>query len=191
MSPSVFLLAAFSLCGLLGCSLPLVAQPGAPENAEAPHYDASTLEERVLHEVNRIREEYARQPVRLDSNLATIARAHSLDMRERDFVAHQNPDGAFPGDRALRAGYRFREFGENLFRGRLYDVITRSGGGLEERTFYRWHTPDAMAELVVQMWLESPGHRENMLAGRYDYGGVGIVIGQDHYVFITLNLSAR
>lgn len=176
---------------LFGCSLSPVAQPMVRSLAEPPAYDAADLEQRVLQAVNRLRQTEGRVPVRGDSALAAIARAHSRDMRDRGFVAHRNPDGRSPGERAHRSAYTFREFGENIFRGRLYDIITQTRNGDEERVFHRWYTPDAFANFVADMWMESPGHRENMLAERYDYGGVGIVVEEDYYVFVTLNLSAQ
>lgn len=183
-------LLAFGLLVVMGCSISPAAQPTATSPNQPPAYDTIDLEDRILREVNRVRRDAGREPLELDPRLAEIARGHSRDMRDRDFIAHRNPDGLAPGGRASRAGYRFLEFGENLFRGRLYDILTRSGGDSQTRTFYRWHTPKALAELVAQLWLESPSHRENMLAGRYDHGGVGVVIGVDHYVSVTLNLSA-
>jgi uncharacterized protein YkwD len=112
-------------------------------------------------------------------------------MRDRVFFAHRNPDGQRAGDRARRAGYAFRSYGENLFRGHLYDTINEIRRGDHVETAYVWHTPDTLARLVVQSWLESPGHRTNMLSPAFDFGGVGIAIGPEHAVLATLNLSAR
>lgn len=175
---------------VLGCGLPPRVQPNTSPDA-APRLELPDLEARVLNEVNRVRRGAGRSALRPDPELAAIARDHSRDMRDRRFVAHRNPDGLTPGERALRADYGFRHFGENLFGGRLYESRALAREGNRTYVTYRWHTPEGLATLVASMWMESPGHRENMLAGNFDYGGVGIAIGPESEVFVTLNLSAR
>lgn len=171
-----------------GCA---AAQPLPDAGTARPHYDLPDLERRVLGELNRVRRTRGRAPLAPDTALAAIARAHSADMRDRGFFAHHNLDGQRGGDRARRAGYGFRTFGENLFRGRLYDTVNHIRRGDHVTTAYLWHTPGDLAALVVAMWMESSGHRDNMLSPAFDFGGVGIAIGADHDVFVTLNLSAR
>ena len=189
LRPPLVLL-ALSLLFAAGCTPTLpAAQPAAPH--EKPHFDLPDVERRVLRELNEVRGQHGRARLDADSALTALARAHSEAMQRRGFFAHQDPDGRRGGDRARAAGYRFRAFGENLYRGRLYDTITRSRTGDRTTTSTLWHTPDALATLVVQMWMESPGHRDNMLSAEFDYGGVGIAVGGEDDVFVTLNLSAR
>ena len=184
-------LSSVLLLGVLlmaGCTRP-VAQPAAPD--EKPYFDLPDLELRVLRELNAVRGRHGAAPLAPDSALAAIARGHSEAMQRRGFFAHQDPDGYRGGDRARLAGYAFRTFGENLYRGRLYDTLTHARIGDRTTTSTLWHTPDTLADLVVTSWMESPGHRENMLSAAFAYGGVGVAVGADEEVFITLNLSAR
>lgn len=190
------LLHAFLGLGLLltvGCgTVRPSAQPRSGATSEpAPHFDLPDLERRVLRELNEVRQDRQRERLRPDSALAAIARAHSEAMRTRGFFAHMDPDGHRGGDRAQAANYPFRAFGENLYRGRLADTVTeiRQGGRSTFSTL--WHTPDTLARLIVQSWMESPGHRDNMLSTVFDNGGVGIAVGPDDEVLVTLNLSAR
>lgn len=186
-----------SLSALLGLSLVLAlgsgcatAQPRADGwSTDRPDFDLPSLEQRVLNEVNRTRRSLGRASLRTDSALAALARSHSTDMLDRGFFDHRNPDGRYAGDRARAEGYAFRSFGENLFRGRLYDTVNHIRRGDEVTTDYLWYTPDELAELTVAMWVESPGHRTNMLSPDFDAGGVGIAVGPDAEVFVTLNLS--
>lgn len=173
----------------LGCA---TAQP-RPDgwSAEPPDFDLPSLEQRVLNEVNRTRRSLGRATLRTDSALAALARTHSADMLTRDFFAHRNPDGRYAGDRARSADYAFRSFGENLFRGHLYDTVNHIRRGDVVTTDYLWYSPDELAALTVAMWMESPGHRTNMLSPDFDAGGVGIVVGREAEVFITLNLSGH
>ncbi|MEP0546469.1 MAG: CAP domain-containing protein [Rhodothermales bacterium] len=187
-SPHVLLVLALLLAA--GCTTPRpAAQPSAP--AARPHFDLPDLERRVLREVNVVRDRHGHARLDADTALAALGRAHSDAMQRRGFFAHADPEGRRAADRARRASYPFRALGENLYRGRLYDTVTRSRIGDRTTTSTLWHTPDALAALVVQMWMESPGHRDNMLSTSFDYGGVGIAVGAGDEVFVTLNLSAR
>lgn len=191
--PSRFFSTLPVLCLVLalgaGCA---TAQP-RPDgwSPERPDFDLPSLEQRVLNEVNRTRRSLGRATLRADSALAALARGHSADMLRRDFFAHRNPDGRLAGDRARAAGYAFRSFGENLFRGHLYDTVNHIRRGDVVTTDYLWYTPDELAELTVAMWMESPGHRTNMLSPNFDFGGVGLAVGPNAEVFITLNLSGH
>ncbi len=156
-----------------------------------PFFDVAELERGVLREVNRVRREQRRAPLLADTSLAAVARAHSHAMLHRRFFAHRDPHGRRVGDRARQAGYAFERLGENLFRGRLYDTVTTTRRGDEVRTSYFWYTPGELAALAVERWMESPGHRENMLSAGYAFGGVGLAVGPEFEVLLTLNLSAR
>ncbi len=68
------------------------------------------------------------------------------------FFSHTGSDGSLPWDRAARFGYSFSYLSENLYMG--------SGG---------YNSPGA----AVQAWLNSPGHRENMLYPNAVHIGVG------------------
>lgn len=192
MPPRLRFLLLIGILLVAGCTSTVIeAQPVRPQSQANPQVDLRDLERRILGAINDRRRLDGQHVLWPDTSLAALARTHSRDMRDREFVAHRNPDGLRAGERARQAGYVYRELGENLFQGRLYDTIAHTRRGTEEQTFYLWYAPDELADLVATMWMESPSHRENMLAGRYDYGGVGIAIGSDYNVFVTLNLSAR
>lgn len=86
--------------------------------------------------------------VRTEPKLAVAALAHSRDMVDRDYFSHDSPDGKGPGDRATAAGYP-NWSGENIAKG----------------------YPDAAA--VVQGWMNSPGHKANILNCSSKATGVG------------------
>ncbi|TFV65843.1 UNVERIFIED_ORG: CAP domain-containing protein [Bacillus sp. AZ43] len=90
-------------------------------------------------------------PVSADEGLAGVARAHSADMRDRGFFDHVNPDGLDPFDRADRSGVSARA--ENI----------------------AWGQRDA-AE-VMDAWMNSAGHRANILDCGLTRLGVGVVEG--------------
>ncbi|MFD9911058.1 CAP domain-containing protein [Streptomyces sp. NPDC059063] len=92
-------------------------------------------------------------PLAPDPRLAAAAQAHSADMVARAFYAHTAPDGSEPWDRAAAAGSAHRRVGENIACGQ------RSPGE------------------VVTGWMNSPGHRANILKPSFTHLGVGFAGG--------------
>ncbi|MFH8788344.1 CAP domain-containing protein [Streptomyces roseoverticillatus] len=93
------------------------------------------------------------RPLAADHRLAAAAQAHSDDMVARDFYAHTSPEGSEPWDRARAAGAPHPGIGENIACGQR--------GAAE----------------VVQGWMNSPGHRANILKPDFAYIGVGYATG--------------
>lgn len=93
------------------------------------------------------------RPLAADAPLATAAQAHCADMVARDFYAHTSPDGGRPWDRAAAAGSRRSTIGENIACGQR-----------------------SPAE-VVDGWMNSPGHRANILKPEFTHIGVGFAGG--------------
>jgi hypothetical protein len=106
------------------------------DDAPDPHSDRLT---EVVALTNRQRADRGLVPVVPSARLAAAARAHNDDMVRRGFFAHECPDGGSVADRVRAAGYDFRVVAENLAAG--------------QRT----------AAEVVQGWMDSPGHRANLL----------------------------
>jgi len=88
--------------------------------------------------------------LRLNPILAKVARAHSQDMAENNYFAHNSQDGTSPFTRMSRAGYKYTIAAENI------------AGGQQ--------TPAA----VMAAWMASQGHRENILDCRLTELGVGL-----------------
>lgn len=89
-----------------------------------------------------------------------VALAHSADMADRGFFNHSNPDGLSPFDRIGRAGISYRAAGEN---------IALTGGG---------------AQSVLDLWLGSSGHRQNIERCGYTHHGVGLEANYWTHVFL-------
>ncbi|MGA4838463.1 CAP domain-containing protein [Streptomyces sp. G45] len=92
-------------------------------------------------------------PLAPDPRLAAAAQGHSADMVARGFYAHTAPDGSEPWDRAAAAGSTHRRIGENIACGQ--------------------RSPTE----VVTGWMNSPGHRANILKPSFTHLGVGFVGG--------------
>ncbi|MGI9037716.1 MAG: CAP domain-containing protein [Gemmatimonadota bacterium] len=93
-------------------------------------------------------------------DVADVAAAHSEDMIARGYFAHTNPDGKGPGARLSAARIANTAWGENLARG----------------------TTDAGT--VLDLWLNSPGHRANIEQCSFTQHGVGLVADHWTHVFI-------
>jgi uncharacterized protein YkwD len=121
------------------------------DNSLAPALtlDASKFERDVFDLTNAERAKHGLPPFIWDDRLAAAARAHSADMASRGFFAHINPDGLDPFDRMKKAGISYRIAAENIAYG--------------QRT----------AQAVVTSWMNSPGHRANILHGTLTHLGVG------------------
>ncbi|MFI0191912.1 sigma-70 family RNA polymerase sigma factor [Streptomyces sp. NPDC017082] len=122
------------------------AAPATPRSRPAP---AGTVAQ-VVALVNKERATAGCGPVTEDPQLEAAAQGHSDDMAARDFFDHTNPDGAGPGERVTAAGYRWSTYGENIARGQ--------------------QDPRA----VMDSWMNSPGHRANILNCAFQDIGVGV-----------------
>ncbi|MFJ5551648.1 CAP domain-containing protein [Streptomyces sp. NPDC093225] len=126
--------------------------PTPSRTAEAPVQEsASAVEAAVLTLVNQERARAGCGPVRQNPPLAALAGAFSKDMAVRGFFDHTDPDGRNPWDRANAVGIGGLG-GENIARGQ----------------------GDAAA--VMAAWMNSPGHRENILNCEFRTLGVGVYL---------------
>ncbi|MFD7295025.1 CAP domain-containing protein [Streptomyces sp. NPDC059897] len=139
---------------------PSTSAPSTPARTKAPSGagggSATTSEKaaaaQVLSLVNQERSKVGCSAVTADSGLASLATAFSDDMAARDFFDHTDPDGATPWDRAKKAGITDLG-GENIARGQ------------------------ANAQSVMDSWMNSPGHKANILNCDFKTLGVGVHFG--------------
>ena len=123
--------------------------------------DAAGPLDEVVDRTNAERARHGLPPLALDARLAAAAQAHSADMMRRDFFAHESPDGRQVWDRAVAEGYAYRKVAENIAAG--------------QRT----------ADEVVRGWMESDGHRANILDRDLTQIGVGRAEGGSYGVYWT------
>jgi uncharacterized protein YkwD len=116
--------------------------------------DLTAIRAELLEMVNAERRKAHLPPVQLQHQLNQTAQDYADDMLARDFYGHDSPEGTTVMDRARAAGYRGRRTGENLANG-----------------------PESVAE-VMRRWMESKGHRANILGRHYREVGFGVAIGK-------------
>lgn len=188
-----------SLLGVvaLGCAQAQPAQPAAdafaPRIAQPP-VEARTLAHALHEEVNVQRHHHRMPALAWNDTLEAIGRRYSADMATRSFFAHVDPEGRTPTDRARAAGYSCVKegpdhvttgVGENLFATSLYGSIRVVTEGDSETRLYAWKELEAIVREVVDGWMNSPGHRRNILEARFDREGLGVVITENDRVYIT------
>jgi uncharacterized protein YkwD len=125
-----------------------IPQATSPEPV-ATSSSANSYIQQILDLTNSERTKGGLQPLRLNAKLNESAQAHSQDMAIADYFSHTGANGSNAGDRAASAGYHYSSLGENIAAGYI--------------------TP----EEVVQGWMNSPGHRANIMNGSYQELGVG------------------
>lgn len=118
-----------------------------------------------------------------DEQLAIVARDHSLDMAENDYFSHTGLDGSKPTDRAIRHGYDVhKELGNGWYSDGIAENIAKMPTGNVIGVGYVSSDADSIGKAHVDSWMESPGHRENILKGDYDVIGVGVAYDGLNYV---------
>ncbi|MBI5079955.1 MAG: hypothetical protein HZB17_01430 [Chloroflexi bacterium] len=128
----------------------------APATATSASSSCATLnanfENTVIVLLNAERAKAGLGQLTAQPQLMSAARAHSVDMACKNFLSHTGSDGSSPFDRMARFGYSFSAAAENVY----------AGGG-----------PFNSPEAAVAGWMNSPGHRTNILNGAYVHIGSG------------------
>ena len=124
-----------------------------------PQQDSTTqeFETQVVRLVNQIRQENGLQPLTANWELSRVARYKSRDMKDNRYFSHTSPTYGSPFQMIKAFGLSFRTAGENIAKG--------------------YATPQA----VVNGWMNSSGHRANILNPSYRQIGVGYVSGGNYW----------
>ena len=156
-------------------------------------FDSKLVEDYIFEFTNEEREQRGLKKLISFTVIENIARNHSIDMSERNFYDHVNPDGQDPTDRARKSGYLCKkDFGtyytqglaENIAQSYTYSSYMTLG----VKSSYNWIADEkTLAKQIVDGWMNSKGHRENILNPQYDRIGVGVEINSDETVYSTQN----
>ncbi len=153
---------------LWGCNgSVLTSNDSAGEGASSLCSDASfnsdlnpnVLEICILTNIERANAD--KEYLTLDEALSSVAQAHAEDMVNRAFFSHTNPDGLSAFDRLSNAGISYQAAAENIAAGQT------------------------SAELAMDGWMNSPGHKSNILGETYTKIGIGYY--QNYWVQVFTN----
>lgn len=131
--------------------------PGQVINIPTTDSTVTTYEQEVIRLVNEIRVENGLKALSYDWELSRVARYKSQDMKDNNYFSHTSPVYGSPFQMMKNFGISFRSAGENIAKG--------------------YRTPQA----VVNGWMNSSGHRANILNASYTHIGVGYVSGGNYW----------
>lgn len=147
--------------------------------------------ETLVHEyVNERRSDHGFAPLDFDTELREIARYHSKDMARNDYFSHESPSGETRSDRYDEFGYDCRAYvdedryytgAENILY-TYYDTNVTTDDGT-----VRYTNADELARGIVRGWMNSEGHRENILMDAWNNEGIGLYVTSDGKVYATQN----
>ena len=130
---------------------PDLIYPGQILNIPTTSSSVTSFEQEVIRLVNEIRIENGLRPLTYDWELSRVARYKSQDMKDNKYFSHTSPVYGSPFQMMKSFGISYRSAGENIAKG--------------------YATPEA----VVEGWMNSPGHRANILNSSFTHIGVGYV----------------
>jgi uncharacterized protein YkwD len=131
--------------------------PGAVRSAVDSRTSMAALEGGVLSEVNTVRAAHGLHPLRLSPQLSAAARQHTSEMLTDGYFEHESFSGS-PFWKRIQRFYSQGSFahwsvGENLL----------------------WSSPDIRPRRAIELWMASPGHRENILDPTWREIGIAAV----------------
>ena len=149
---------------LMGCEpLTEIFPPLSPNNAPvdtpstsqplAQSSSTAKMEKMVQQRINEIRQQKGLNSLQNNEKLAQVARNYSRQMAQDNFFSHTGSDNSTLRDRVRSGGISYRVVGENLFKS-----INAS----------------EPVPLAIEGWMNSPGHRENILRPAFTQTGIGI-----------------
>jgi uncharacterized protein YkwD len=147
---------------LLACcaALLVATAPAVVHSATGSRSKATALEAGVLAELNGVRESHGLRPLRLSTALTAAARQHTFEMLDAGYFEHQSANGQ-PFWKRVAQFYPQGDgkwmVGENLI----------------------WCSPTLRARKAVELWMDSPGHRQNILSPTWHEIGIAAVHADD------------
>lgn len=137
--------------------------------------DLPTVETQIVEMTNAFRADNKLESVRSNAMLQAVARAYAAYLAKTNTFSH-TADGRQSGDRISAGGYQWCQVGENL-------AMQLDSRGFEAR---------ALAKRSVEGWINSPSHKENMLAPYVTEIGVGVArVPDKDPKFVSVQLFAR
>jgi len=156
-----------------------------------PDVNISKLEKQIHNFINEERKRNRLSLLDWNDELNSIAKKHSKDMADRGYFGHKSPEGHNSLDRykqdnfacEIIVGDSIYGGAENIYKNSLFNSILV----LNEIPYYFWNTQEEIAASTVKGWMNSPGHRKNIIIPFWKSEGIGIFISQNGNVYITQN----
>ncbi|KGP74412.1 CAP domain-containing protein [Pontibacillus yanchengensis] len=127
------------------------------QNTEQQASTLSQYEQKVVELTNEERTAQGLEPLKIDKQLSDVAEKKSEDMAQNNYFSHNSPTYGSPFDMMNQFGVDYRTAGENIAKGQ--------------------RTPQE----VVDAWMNSEGHRKNIMNENFTHIGVGFVEDGNHW----------
>ena len=138
-----------------------------PEKKKTGKLELSKEEQTVLELTNKEREKEKLPALKPNKLLFEAARAHTANMAKKGEMNHEL-DGKNPSQRVKAVGYDYSWVGENIAAGEQWSLTG-----------------------LMEAWMKSDHHRENILKEQYDEIGIGAVRGSDGKIYYTQVFGAQ
>jgi uncharacterized protein YkwD len=135
-----------------------------PRKWDRPLYEVEQMEQQCLEQINHQREARGIATLRFAPELLPLARYYSWRMAEEKFFSHTDPEGRTVKERVSEYGIKWQILGENL---------AYSNG---------YVNPVAAS---LHGWMDSPGHRKNILDSSFNHTAIGVWISENGTVYFT------
>ena len=136
-------------------------KPSTPDNSTAQSGNFSAYQREVVNIVNAERSKRGLAPLILDSSLSNVATKKSQDMINRGYFDHNSPTYGSPFDMMKQFGISYKAAGENIAMGQKDP------------------------QDVMNAWMNSDGHRKNILSPNFTHIGVGIAKASNGQLYWT------
>lgn len=130
---------------------PPVPSPPASENTGSY---LNSVEQEIFRMVNEERKKVGVSPLNYNEVMEKYARIKSKDMGDRNYFSHENPDGKLITSEMKKDGVTYSSWGENIA--------------------YIDGSSSSIASEIMSMWLNSKGHKENILSTNFTSIGIGV-----------------
>lgn len=162
-----------------------VQQPSTPSNSSAinglpaipskvPVEYMTSMESEVLTLVNAERSKAGLKPLAMNETLRQASEYKADEMLQYNYFEHTSPYTGQPWDVAKKLGYSYTSFGENIW------YMTSTGSNIKN---------NFSAKLIVDSWMNSPGHRANILNPGFGKMGIGIACSSSGRVYASQMFS--
>ena len=141
---------------------------GISSGADVQSERIARMESRIVDLINQIRAENKLKKLDTSPGMTRVARGYARRMVIENFFSHYDPSGESVVDRVKDAGIDYRRVGENIFGSYNLDDPGRA---------------------AVNKWMQSQGHRENILTPEFTETGVGIWEVENRYRIVQVFLK--
>jgi uncharacterized protein YkwD len=153
----------------------ITTQTLAPSSSSSSKIDLAKTAELVHQKINEQRAKFGRGALEWDPALANIALGHSKDMANRHYFSHDDLEGHRYTFRYSTAGYICKQgSGENIYRLGTTRTITE----------------EYLASRIVDAWMNSSGHRQNILSKSFHNEGIGVAFDSVRNYYVTQDFCA-